>query len=187
MASPIQVILKRDVINLGRVGDIVRVKPGFARNFLFPKQMALPVSRERVAYFEHQKRLVEHQLKKLRVASEKIREALADIQITLKGKAGEAGKLFGSFGTRDIAKALCELNYDVDHRDVKLDAPIKSLGLHQVEVRLEADVKAKVNVVVLAEEPEVVEVEADDEDAKIEPELAADAMAEDVTTDEAQV
>lgn len=178
-----QVILKRDVLNLGRIGDVVKVKPGYARNFLYPKLMALPVSPERVAHFVHQKRIVEAQLKTLKVASEKIRDAIADVQITLKGKAGESGKLFGSIGTRDITTGLAEAGFVVDHRDVKLEHPIKDVGLHTIEVRLEADVKAKVNVVVVpevdleevkaAEEGE--DVEESDEQAEESAESADDA------------
>ena len=184
-----QVILKRDVVNLGRIGDVVKVKPGYARNFLYPKQFALPVSPERVAHFEHQKRLVEAQLKSLRVASEKIRDAIADIQITLKGKAGESGKLFGSIGTRDIAEGLAAAGYSVDHRDVKLEHALKDVGLHTVEVRLEADVKAKVNVVIVPEvDPEEAkaaeseDVEESDEQSEEEAEAADDA--EEATSEE---
>jgi len=183
--APLQVILKRDVINLGRVGDIVKVKPGFARNFLYPKHFALPVSPANVAHFEHQKKIIEHQLKKLRVSSEQIKNALADIQITLKGKAGKEGKLFGSFGTRDIANELGKLDFKVDHRDVKLDAPIKTVGLHQVEVRLEADVKAKVNIVVVPEAvEEKVEVKAEDDEVSDEAESLAENDAVDAAADE---
>lgn len=162
MASNVHVILSRDVSNLGRVGEVVKVRPGYARNFLYPRRVALPVTPERLDQFEHQKRVVAHQLQKLRQASEEVKVRLASVQVTIPVKAGEQGKLFGSVGTRDIEKALHEAGFMVSHRDVKLDAPIKTVGLHQVEVRLEADVKAVVNVVVVPVEEPKPAVEAEE-------------------------
>jgi large subunit ribosomal protein L9 len=151
MASHVNIILARDVLNLGHLGEIVKVRPGFARNFLFPKLLALPVSSTRVKHFEHQKKLIEHQRQRLRSQSEELSKKLAKIQITLVAKVGEQGKLFGSIGTRDIEKALVAQGHLVSHRDIKLENPIKTVGLHAVEVRLEGDVKAKVNLVVVPE------------------------------------
>ena len=157
MAANMNVILARDVMNLGHLGDVVRVKPGYARNFLFPKSLALPVSSTHVKLFEHQKRLIDHRKAKLRIQSEEFGKRLADIQITIPAKAGEQGKLFGSIGSRDIEKALSEHGHRLSHRDIKLEHPLKSIGLHTVDVRLEGDVKAKVNVVIIPEAvPEVV-------------------------------
>ena len=151
MAANVNVILARDVLHVGHLGEIVKVKPGFARNFLFPKLLALPVSSTRVKHFEHQKKMIEHQRQKLRLQSEELGKKLAEIQITLVAKVGDQGKLFGSIGTRDIEKALGEHGHKVSHRDIKLEHPIKTVGLHAVEVRLEGDVKAKVNLVVVPE------------------------------------
>ncbi|MEI6805418.1 MAG: 50S ribosomal protein L9 [Myxococcaceae bacterium] len=157
MASHVNIILARDVLHLGHLGEIVKVRPGFARNFLFPKLLALPVSSTRVKHFEHQKKLIEHQRQRLRTQSEELGKKLAEIQITLLAKVGEQGKLFGSIGTRDIEKALIAHGHPVSHRDIKLESPIKTVGLHVVEVRLEGDVKAKVNLVVV---PDVAVTEA---------------------------
>jgi len=169
MASNVHVILSRDVSNLGHIGEVVKVRPGYARNYLFPRQFALPVSPERLMQFEHQKRMVEHKLQKLRQASEGVKTRLASVQVNIPVKAGEQGKLFGSVGTRDIEKALHEAGFPVSHRDVKLDAPIKTVGLHQVEVRLEADVKAVVNVVIVPiEEPKAEVAEAEQVEAPAE-------------------
>ena len=100
--------------------------------------------------FEHQKRLVEHKRLKLQSQSEEVKKQLAGVQITISAKVGEQGKLFGSIGTRDIEKAMKEQGHPVSHRDIKLENPIKTIGLHQVEVRLEGDVRAMVNVVVVS-------------------------------------
>ena len=181
MAANINVILARDVVSLGRLGEVVKVRPGYARNFLFPRQLALPVSLERLHQFEHQKRLIEHQRQKLQAQSMDLKKKLADVQVTVSAKAGEQGKLFGSVGTRDIEKAMKALGYAVSHRDIKLESPIKSIGLHQVEVRLEGDVKALLNVVVVAEvEAEAVSIVA----AAAEEVIPENTEAETSTTEE---
>ena len=179
MAS-IDVLLARDVPALGYVGDVVKVKPGFARNYLFPQKMAVPVSKERVGYFEHQKRLIEANRTELIKASKRIKKDLENITVNITAKSGEQGKLFGSVGPRDIEKALKEIGYEIHHRDIKPETPLKTVGLHQVPVRLEADVKASLNVVVIAEEEETAkeEVKADEEpleeiDETVETETAA--------------
>ena len=176
MATNMHVILSRDVPHLGQLGELVKVRPGYARNFLFPRHMALPVSLSKVSHFEHQKRLVEHQRQKLKAKSEEVRKQLADVQITIMAKAGQQGKLFGSVGSRDIEKAMLAQGYTVLHRDIKLDAPIKTVGLHAVEVRLEGDVKAMLNVVIVPEvdENEVIAAPAAEvaEEIAIETEVA---------------
>lgn len=162
MATNVHVILSRDVANLGHIGDVVRVRPGYARNFLFPRQFAMPVSPARVAEFEHQKRLVEHRKQRLRIESEGLKGQLAAVQVSISAKAGEHGKLFGAVTSRDIEKALRDMGFNISHRDIKLEAPLKTVGLHTIEARLEADVKAKVNVVIVPEaEPVKEEAEAE--------------------------
>jgi large subunit ribosomal protein L9 len=152
MAQNIPVILARDVANLGRVGDLVNVRPGYARNYLVPNGLALPASPKRVAFFEHQKKLVEHKRRLLRSESEKRAQTLSGVQVTLTAKVGEQNKLFGSITARDISRALTAVGHPIHHRDVKLAEPLKTLGVHSVDVRLEADVAAQVKVIVVAEE-----------------------------------
>jgi large subunit ribosomal protein L9 len=154
MAQNIQVILARDVPNLGRLGELVAVRPGYARNFLVPNKLAMPASLKRVAQFEHQKRLVEHQRRVLRADSEKRAKSMSGITTTLTVKVGEQGKIFGSIGSRDIAKALVAMGQNVHHKDVKLADPLKQVGSYDIEVRLETDVTAMVKVVIA---PEVAE------------------------------
>lgn len=157
MAANVQVILARDVPNLGRVGEIHAVRPGYARNYLVPKGLALPASQKRVAEFEHKKRVVEHQRAKLRAASQERAQKMSGAQVTLTARVGEQGKLFGSITSRDVSTALRAAGYDIPHRDIKMEGPIRSVGLHVVDVRLEADVMTQVKVVVA---PEAVEEEA---------------------------
>jgi large subunit ribosomal protein L9 len=147
MTSKIQAILARDVSNLGHIGDVVKVAPGFLRNFLLPKRMALPVSKERLKQFEHSKQLVMHQLAKLKSVSEEVRDRIEVQKFTIEVKAGEQGKLFGSVGVRDIEDTINKYGFKVHHRDIKLESPLKTIGIHEVPVRLEGGVMAKIKVI----------------------------------------
>lgn len=151
MAQNVSVILARDVANLGRVGELVNVRPGYARNFLVPTGLALPASPKRVAFFEHQKKVIEHKRRLLRGDSEKKAKAMSDVQVTLSVKVGDQGKVFGAITARDISRALTAQGHPIHHKDIKLAEPIKSVGIHNVDVRLEADVSAQVKVIVVAE------------------------------------
>lgn len=159
MATKMQAILARDVPNLGHVGDIVRVAPGYLRNFLLPKRLALPVSKSRLAQFEHQKELVRHQLAKLKATSEQVRDRIEVPKFTIEVKAGDQGKLFGSVGARDIEAALKTQGFSVHSKDIKLEeGPLKTIGLHEVPVRLEGGVLAKIKVIlapIVEAQPEV--------------------------------
>lgn len=169
MASRIQAILARDVANLGHVGDVVRVAPGYLRNFLLPKRLALPVSKSRLEQFEHQKQLVRHQLAKLKATSEQVRDRIEVQKFTIEVKAGEQGKLFGSIGGRDIENVLKEHGFNVGHRDIKLESPLKTIGIHEIPVRLEGGVMAKIKVILAqAVEPVVEAPKAEGEEAKVE-------------------
>ncbi|HXW52886.1 MAG TPA: 50S ribosomal protein L9 [Myxococcota bacterium] len=164
MASRVQAILARDVANLGHVGDVVKVAPGYLRNFLLPKRLALPVSQSRLEQFEHQKQLVQHQLAKLKATSEQVRDRIEVQKFTIEVKAGDQGKLFGSVGARDIEASLKEHGFNVHHRDIKLETPLKTIGLHEIPVRLEGGVMAKIKVILAAIVEPVVE-EAKEEGA----------------------
>jgi len=168
MATKVQAILARDVANLGHVGDVVKVAPGYLRNFLLPKRLALPVSKSRLEQFEHQKQLVQHQLSKLKATSEQVRDRIEVQKFTLEVKAGDQGKLFGSVGARDIEACLKEHGFTVHHRDIKLEhGPLKTVGLHEVPVRLEGGIMAKIKVILAAiEEPVAEAVEAEEAPAE---------------------
>ncbi len=179
MASKVQAILARDVTNLGHVGDVVRVAPGYLRNFLTPKLLALPVSRTRLEQFDHQKKLVLHQLSKLKAASEEVRDRIEVQKFTIEVKAGEQGKLFGSVGGRDIEKVLKDNGFTISHKDIKLaDGPLKTVGIHDVPVRLEGGVMAKIKVIVAAMAEPVQETDAEEEDEALEAVASEDAADE---------
>ena len=151
MAQNVQVILARDVANLGRLGELVSVRPGYARNFLVPQALAMPASSSRVAQFAHQKKLVEHKRRLLRVDSDKKAKEMGDVVVTLTAKVGEQGKLFGAITGRDISRALTAIGHSIHHKDIKLEEPIRTIGSYTLEVRLEGDVTTSIKVVVAPE------------------------------------
>jgi large subunit ribosomal protein L9 len=175
MASKIEVILTRDVGNLGHIGDVVKVTPGYMRNCLVPQLLALPVSKSRLVQFEHQKQLVMHQMAKLKAVSENVRDRIEVAKFVIEVKAGDQGKIFGSVGGRDIEAVLKEHGFTVHHRDIKLEAPIKTLGLHEIPVRLEGGVTAKIKVIVAAIVEPVATVESDEDEFQSEAPVADDS------------
>ncbi len=147
-----EVILREDVPNLGTIGDIVKVKPGYARNYLLPRQLAVVADRSNVRVLEHQKRVVAAKRERDRKQAETLAQRLTSMRVTIKARAGEEGKLFGSVTNQDIEKALAEQGFTVERRRIRLDEHIKTLGEHVVPVHLSTGVNATVTVVVEAEE-----------------------------------
>lgn len=145
----ISVILKKDVDNLGRAGDIVRVKPGYGRNFLIPRGMALLATRGNVAQHEHHKRAIEAEQQRVRAQHQKLADQLKTTTVSIARKAGKDSKLFGSVSSRDIVEALAMQNIELDRRAVQLLDPIRETGTHEVVVRFSVDIQVplKVNVV----------------------------------------
>jgi large subunit ribosomal protein L9 len=147
----IEVILRDDVKSLGRAGELVRVKPGYARNYLLPHGLAYEATegnKKRIAA-EGRARTTRQQAE--RVDAERVAATLAGVAITLKGKAGEEGKLFGSITAQDLADALARQGHAVDKRRIELEHPIKTLGQHTIGIRLPHEVRAEVQVSVVAE------------------------------------
>jgi large subunit ribosomal protein L9 len=147
----IEVILREDVKALGKAGELVRVKPGYARNFLLPHGLAYEATegnKKRIAA-ETRARAVRGQAE--RSEAERFAAVLGGLPLTLAGKAGEEGKLFGSITAQDIADALARAGHTVDRRRIELEHPIKTLGEHPVTVRLHPDVHAELRVSVVAE------------------------------------
>ena len=145
------VILREDVKSLGKAGELVRVKPGYARNFLLPRGLAFEATegnKKRIAA-ETRARGVRNQAE--RTEAERFAATLGAVTLTLTGKAGEEGKLFGSITSQDIADALAAQGHQVDRRRIELEHPIKTLGQHTVGVRLHPEVHAEVRVSVAAE------------------------------------
>ncbi len=180
MASQMQVILARDVPNLGRVGELHTVKAGYARNYLLPQGMAMMASLKKVNEFEHKKQLIAHRMKLLRSGSERKAAELEKIQVTCTVKVGHNDKLFGSVTAREIASQLAGLGYVIDHRDLKIDGPLKSLGLHEIALRLEADVNTTIKVVVVGEK---IDAEVEEEEINEDEKLAAESADGNIDVD----
>ncbi len=148
-----EIILTEDVAKLGRAGDVVRVKPGYARNYLLPRGKALLATRGRVKELDHKKRLIEERRRKEIGGHEELARRLAELELEFRAKAGEEGKLFGSVTTADIAQELESKGIAVDRRKIELEEPIKKLGDYEVPVRLHREVTSQIKVkVVTAEE-----------------------------------
>lgn len=146
-----KVILQSDVPKLGDLGDIVEVKDGYGRNYLIPRGLALLADERNVNRLEHQKRIIAHKKAKRVAEAARLAAQLAETPISIKRKAGEEGKLFGSVTNRDIADALAAEGITVDRRAVLLDEPIGNIGVFQVPVKLYGGVEAQVKVYVLRE------------------------------------
>lgn len=145
----IEVILREDIKTLGRAGEMVRVKPGYARNYLLPKGLAYEATegnKKRVAA-ETRVRAARNQAE--RAEAERVAATLNDVVLTLTGKAGEEGKLFGSITSQDIADALAQQGQAVERRRIELEHPIKTTGTHSVTVRLHPEVHAQLRVSVV--------------------------------------
>lgn len=147
-----EVILREDVPNLGMVGDVVKVKPGYARNYLLPRGLAAVADRRNIHVLEHQKRLVADKRERDRRQAETVAEKVSRLRLTIRARAGEEGKLFGSVTNLDIERALADQGFAVERRRIRLEEPIKSVGEHVVPVHLGVGVDAQVTVVVEAEE-----------------------------------
>jgi large subunit ribosomal protein L9 len=151
-----EVILLERVAKLGQIGDVVRVKDGFARNFLLPRKKALRATDANRKRFETQRADIEARNLELKQEAKAVAEKLDGHAIVLIRQAGESGQLYGSVSPRDIAETLAQSRFKVSREQVVLNTPIKALGLHAVPVHLhpEVDVKITVNVARSAEEAE---------------------------------
>ena len=147
----IEVILREDIKTLGKAGELVRVKPGYARNYLLPRGLAYEATEGNKKRIAAETRARTVRLQSERAGAEREAATLGGVQLRLAGKAGEEGKLFGSITAQDIAEALGQQGHQVDRRRIELEHPIKTLGEHTVSVRLHPDVHAEVRVSVVAE------------------------------------
>jgi large subunit ribosomal protein L9 len=144
-----QLILKQDVPNLGKSGDLVKVKPGFGRNYLIPQGLAMVATEGNVKQVEHQKKVIAAHNAKLQKDSQAVADKLASLEVSIERQVGEENKLFGSVTSRDIAEALVEKGVTVDHRKIHLEEPIKTIGFQTVDIKLGQGVTGKIKVVVV--------------------------------------
>lgn len=147
-----QLILRTDVADLGRAGEVVEVKPGYARNYLIPQGLAYSASEGSVRRLEGERQQAQLSVDRQKSRAEGLAADLEGRSVSFKVKAGEEGKLFGSVTTGDIAEQLASEGVTIDRRDIMLEEPIKELGVFRVPVRLHADVRPELTVWVVAEE-----------------------------------
>jgi large subunit ribosomal protein L9 len=147
-----KVILKTTVDNLGRAGEVKEVKPGYARNFLLPRRLAEAATPAALKYWEKGKEKRQAQVQSEIAAAKELAEKLAGVNLSFSVPASEEGKLFGSVGKSDVLASLKAAGYEVPKNSVRLDAPIKTTGEHEVSLRLQPEVTAVVKVTVTARE-----------------------------------
>ncbi len=148
----VNIILQENVDGLGVIGDQVVVKPGYARNYLVPKGLAIVANERNVKELDHQKRQLAHKLEKVTKDAEAVKARIERVVCEFSQRAGEEGKLFGSVTSMDLEAKLQEAGIEIDRKKIQLVEPIKSLGEHVVNVKLDAGVVAELKVVVSAEE-----------------------------------
>ncbi len=192
-----EIILLERIEKLGQMGDVVTVKPGYARNFLLPKKKALRATKDNLKVFEAQRSQLEAQNLERRAEAERVSEKLDDLQVVMIRQAGDTGQLYGSVTARDLAEAVTKAGFTVERSQVVLDKSIKMLGLHPIRVRLhpevavtvvanvarsevEAETQAKAGRVVTVEEQQAAD------EAAIEAALAEVEAAEAEASDESE-
>ena len=146
-----KVILKSDVKDLGRIGEVVNVKDGFARNYLVPQGLAAEANTKNVKALEHETKKIQEMARKVKSGASGIAEQIAAAKVTIKAKAGEEDKLFGSVTSMDIADALKAEGIEIDKKKIHIDEPIKRLGDYTVTIKLHSEVSAQLNVQVVPE------------------------------------
>jgi len=145
-----EVILKEDIVNLGKIGEVVRVRDGYARNYLLPRGLVLEANKKNIKTFEHHKKVVGDQKQKIMRNAQAVGDQLNGVELVLPMRAGEEGKLFGSVTNIQIEKALKAKGLNVDRRKIALEEPIKAVGDYEVPVRLSADLTVPLKVSVVA-------------------------------------
>lgn len=146
-----EVILKEDIPNLGKMGEVVRVRDGYARNYLLPRGVVLLANKKNFKSFEHQKRVIADQKERVMKQAQGLAEKLAQVTVVIPMRSGEEGRLFGSVTNMDIEKALREKGFQVERRKIHLAEPIKNLGDFEVSIRLTADLTPTVKVSVVSQ------------------------------------
>ncbi len=149
MATPIKVVLQDDVPSLGTSGDVVRVRPGYARNFLIPRGLAAPATQVNLARVEDLRRQAAERAAQRMTDAQAARVKLEATSVKLERAVGEENKMYGSVTAKDIEEAFAAVGIELDRRKLVLEEPIKTLGLHEVPLKLHAEVSASLRVEVV--------------------------------------
>jgi len=146
-----EVILKEDIANVGKIGEVVRVRDGYARNYILPRGLVMIANKKNLKTFEHQKKLVADQKQKIMRQAQASADQLGAVSLVIPMKVGEEGRLFGSVTNIQIEKALKAKGVNIDRRKIHLEEPIKVAGDYEVPVRLAADLTVPLKVSVVPE------------------------------------
>jgi large subunit ribosomal protein L9 len=157
-----KVILKQDVEKLGRRGDVVNVAPGFGRNYLLPRKMAIAVTPTNIKMIEIERQSLKKKVEIERKSFQSLTQKLNQVSLTFTRRAGEKDVIFGSVSSGDVKEALDGLGYDIDKKKILLDEPIKRLGNFSVPIKISHDDRAEIKVVVAREEAEGADISAVD-------------------------
>lgn len=141
-----KVILTEDIPNLGKMGDLIQIKDGHARNYLIPKKLAVPANPQNLKAFEHQKTLLKQKQNRIKREAEKLAEKIENISCTISKPTGEEDKLFGSVTSLDIEESLKEEGVKIDRKKILLEEPIKTLGIYKVPIKVHPEIIAKLKV-----------------------------------------
>lgn len=150
----LQIILLERIEKLGQMGDVVTVRPGFARNFLLPQKKALRATQDNLDYFEREKAQLEGVNLERRTEAERVGEKLEGLAVSIIRNAGDSGQLYGSVNSRDIADAVSEAGFTIARNQVLMERPLKMLGLHDYRIRLHPEVAVTITVNVAQSEEE---------------------------------
>jgi large subunit ribosomal protein L9 len=148
-----RVILREEMDNLGKAGDVVSVRTGYGRNYLLPRGMAVPATEKDEARLAHEKRVITARAAKLSKELQSEADRLSQVSVSVSRAVGEGDKLYGSVTSRDISEALAEQGVKVDSKKIQLDEPLRNLGMSEVPIKLGRDTVAKIKVWVVKKEP----------------------------------
>jgi large subunit ribosomal protein L9 len=151
MATHLHVVLTEDLPNVGKSGELVRVRPGYARNFLLPRGLAAVATPDNVRRLEHEKRVASQRAAKVRAQAEDLAGKLAAVKLVIGAQVGAESKLYGSVTSRDVQEALAKQGFEIDRRKIAMD-PIKELGVFKVGLHVASGVDATIDVEVVAKE-----------------------------------
>lgn len=147
-----KVILRKDLDKLGKTGDVVTVKDGFARNYLLPRELAYFAKESAMKRIEIERKQQLKVSERAKIAAQELAEKITDLQVSISMKVGEESKLYGSVTNQMIASQMLQMGYNVDKRHIVIEEPIKTLGIFDVKVKLLPDVSSNIKVWVIAEE-----------------------------------
>ncbi|TVQ50878.1 MAG: 50S ribosomal protein L9 [Phycisphaerales bacterium] len=181
MAKNIELLLLQSVENLGIVGDVVKVKPGYARNYLLPHGIAEAPTDEKIESLKEARAKAQAEVEALRAAREELLGRMSEVKVTLVRSCNDQGLLYGSVTQRDLADALQEAGYDVGTRSVRMSQPIRRVGEHHIPIQFEKDLRTEITVVIESDQPleERDEMEIDEEGNLVEPKKKKDVKKKD--------